>query len=85
MNRKERRQKAKAAKKRGNKVNHHGILAEQLFNQGKIEDAISAFQRAVKSDKSFVQGWFNLGVLYNQKGKVEIDYFHFVWKGIGGI
>ena len=71
MNRKERRQKARAAKNRGNKVNHHGVLAEQLFNQGKIEDAISAFQRAVKSDKSYVQGWFNLGVLYNQTGKGE--------------
>jgi predicted O-linked N-acetylglucosamine transferase (SPINDLY family) len=69
MNRKERRQKAKAAKKSGLKVNHHGILAEQLAQQGKIEEAIVAYQQALKADRKFVMGHYNLGVLYGSQGR----------------
>jgi len=71
MNRKERRQQAKAAKKSGIKVNHHGILAEQLAQQGRTDEAIAAFQQAVKADRKFVQGHYNLGVLYRRQGRGE--------------
>ncbi len=71
MNRKERRLQAKAAKKAGKKINHHGILGEQLAHQGKTDEAIAAFHRALETDSKYADGHFNLGILYRRQGKFE--------------
>ncbi|MBT4932951.1 MAG: tetratricopeptide repeat protein [Rhodospirillaceae bacterium] len=71
MNRKERRLQAKAAKKSGKKTNHHGILGEQLAHQGRVEEAIEAFQKALQLDPKYADGHFNLGVLFRGQGKLD--------------
>ncbi|MBC8267411.1 MAG: tetratricopeptide repeat protein [Rhodospirillaceae bacterium] len=71
MNRRERRLQAKAAKKTGKKTNHHGILGEQLAHQGRVEEAIEAFQKALQVDPKYADGHFNLGVLFRGQGKLD--------------
>jgi tetratricopeptide (TPR) repeat protein len=71
MNRKERRIQAKAAKKAGRRINQHGVLGEKLVRQGRIDEAISAFQKAVSKDQKYVNGHYNLGVLYQDQGRLD--------------
>ena len=70
MNRKERRQQARAAKKSGQAGNRHAILGRQLANQGRIGEAIEALQLAVKADREYADGHYNLGVLFQGQGKL---------------
>ena len=66
MNRKERRQQAKTAKDE-----HLKTLAMQLAHLGQVDDAIAAFRRALKADRHYADGHYNLGVLYEDKGLSE--------------
>jgi Tfp pilus assembly protein PilF len=41
---------------------------EFCLNTGKDEEAIAAFQEAVKIDPTFTEAWQRLAVLYEKKG-----------------
>lgn len=41
----------------------------QLMDQGKLDDAVFAFQSAVKTDKNLAEAYFYLGIAYLQKNR----------------
>jgi tetratricopeptide (TPR) repeat protein len=62
MNRIQRRQKAKAAKKLGKKANQYAILGEQLAHQGKFDEAVEAFHRALKKEPENPLIFYSMGM-----------------------
>ena len=70
MNRRERRRQAKEARGtgKGDKAVSHGIRGEQLAGEGKIDEAIEAFRRAISIDPQYAVAHHNLGVLLRRQG-----------------
>ena len=58
MNRSERRRQAKEARGSGKsgKAASHGIRGEDLAVEGKIDEAIKAFRRAISIDPYYAKG-----------------------------
>ncbi len=70
MNRRERRRPAKEAKGAG-KAADHGFRGEQLAGEGKIDEAIEAFRRAISIDPQYAAAHHNLGVLLRRQGLIN--------------
>ena len=70
MNRRERRRQAKEARGTGkrDKAANPGFRGEQLAGEGKIDEAIEAFRRAISIDPQYAPAHNNLGVLLRQQG-----------------
>jgi len=67
MNRTERRQKTKAAKKIAKKANHYGILGEQYLTQGKFDEAIEAFHLALEQGPDDPLIFYNMGMALKRR------------------
>ena len=74
MNRRERRRQAEEAQgtikggNKGGKAASHCFKGEQLAREGKIDEAIQAFRRAISIDPQYATAHHNLGVLLRQQG-----------------
>jgi hypothetical protein len=61
--------------KNPNILNQHG---ESLFEQGDIEEALRAFNRAIELEPGFAQAHNNLGVIYWKAEEVQKALEHFI-------
>jgi len=74
MNRRESRRQTKEAQgtikggNRGGKAASHGLKGEQLSKEGKIDEAIQAFRKAISIDPRYAVAHYNLGVLLRRQG-----------------
>ena len=58
----------------GEKFFYQGLA---FIDQGKLDKAISAFQRALENDPELASAHNNLGILFKQKGQVEQALSHY--------
>ena len=55
-------------------VDAHNNLGVCYFDKGRIDEAISHFQHAIKIDSNHVDAHYNLGLAYGSKGKHDMAF-----------
>ncbi|HFA51162.1 MAG TPA: tetratricopeptide repeat protein [Bacteroidetes bacterium] len=61
------------SKKKAEKLNR---LANELEEEGKIEDAIKAYKQAIKNDKNWSVSYYNLGLLYKREKDWKKSFYY---------
>lgn len=61
-------------------------LGQQLAGQGRLDEAVKAFEAALSLDPDFPSAHFHLGSVYSEGGDVAHGFFHFMRRAalIGG-